>query len=242
MFIISPYLLFIPASISSVLNKFKSSLVMRTSIFTWLISLCLLLISTVVPAKDIRYVSDQLNIPMRSGTTTSHKILKFLDSGLPVSVLEVSDDETHLHVAMVDDETKTGWVEAALVMQEPSAREQLVAVNKKNKELRKQRTELKKQIAELKLKEAKLVEVQQMLVQLRKSAAKPILIAEENVALKKQIKEERSNNEQLVAENIFLSDKNIKQWFMIGAAVSIGSLLLGLLITRINWKKNDRWA
>jgi len=219
-----------------------SSFVMRTSVYTQLISLCLLLISTVVSAKDIRYVSDQLTIPMRSGTTTSHKILKFLDSGLPIVVLETSDDEAHLLVALTDDETKTGWVEASLVMKQPSAREQLSVVKKKNQDLRGRQIELEKQIAELKIKEAKLKEVQQTLAQLRKSAAKPILIAEENVALKKQLIAERANNEQLVAENIFLSDKNIKQWFMIGAAVSIGSLILGLLITRIRWKKRDRWA
>ena len=215
---------------------------MRRSIYIQLIGLCLLLLSTVVPAKDIRYVSDQLNIPMRSGTTTSHKILKFLDSGLPVTVLEVSDDEAHLFVSMVDDESKTGWVEATLLMKQPSARQQLLVVDKKNQDLRKQRSELKKQISELKLKAAKLVQVQRTLAQLRKSAAKPILIAEENAKLKQQLQEEQTRNKTLLAENTFLSDENIKQWFMIGAAVSIGSLLLGLLITRINWKKNDRWA
>jgi len=219
-----------------------SSFVMRTSVFSWLISLCLLLISTVVSAKDIRYVSDQLTIPMRSGTTMNHKILKFLDSGLPLVVLETSDDETHLLVALADDESKTGWVKAELVMKEPSAREQILVVKQKNQDLIDRQSELKKQIAELKIKESKLGEVQQILAQLRKSAAKPILIAEENVDLKKQLIEVRDRNEQLVAENVFLSDKNIKQWFMIGGAVSIGSLLLGLLITRINWKKNDRWA
>ena len=215
---------------------------MRKPIYIQLISLCLLLSSTVVSAKDIQYVSDQLTIPMRSGTTMNHKILKFLDSGLPVTVLETSDEGSHLLVALTDDETKTGWVEAALLMKQPSAREQILVVKKKNKDLLDRQVEFRKQIAELKQKETKLNEVQRVLAQLRKSAAKPILIAEENAALKSQLIEERSKNEQLVAENVFLSDKNIKQWFMIGAAVSIGSLLLGLLITRINWKKNDRWA
>ena len=219
-----------------------SFFVMRRSIYIQLISLCLLLSSTAVSAKDIQYVSDQLTIPMRSGTTMNHKILKFLDSGLSVTVLEKSDEGNHLLVALTDDETKTGWVEASLLMQQPSAREQILVTKKKNKDLLGRQVEFRKQIAELKLKETKLNEVQRVLAQLRKSAAKPILIAEENAALKTQLIEERSKNEQLVAENIFLSDENIKQWFMIGAAVSIGSLLLGLLITRINWKKNDRWA
>ena len=215
---------------------------MRTSISTRFVCLFLLLASCHVSAKDIRYVSDQLNIPMRTGTTTSHKILKFLDSGLPVTVLEVSDEGNHLLIALTSDETKTGWVEANLLMKQPSAREQILVIKKKSQDLKDQRTELKKQIVELKEKERKLYQVQQTLAHLRKSAAKPILIAEENAALKKQLGEEQAKNIGLVEENIILSDENIKQWFMIGAAVSIGSLLLGLLITRINWKKNDRWA
>jgi len=215
---------------------------MRIPNFIQMACSCLLLMTATVSAKDIRYVSDQLTIPMRSGTTMNHKILKFLDSGLPVKVLEVSDEGNHFLVALTDDESKTGWVEANLLMKEPSARERILVVKKKNQGLLDKQAELRKQIAELKLKEAKLSEVQRTLAQLRKSAAKPILIAEENVSLKKQLIDEQTKNEQLVAENVFLSDKNIKQWFMIGAAVSIGSLLLGLLITRINWKKNDRWA
>ena len=215
---------------------------MRRSTYIQLISLCLLLSSAVVSAKDIQYVSDQLTIPMRTGTTINHKILKFLDSGLPVNVLEVSDEGNHSLISLVDDETKTGWVETSLLMKQPSARDQIIVIKKKNQDLKDQRTELKKQIVELKEKERKLYQVQQTLAHLRKSAAKPILIAEENAALKKQLGEEQAKNVRLVEENIFLSDKNIKQWFMIGAAVSIGSLLLGLLITRINWKKNDRWA
>jgi len=195
-----------------------------------------------VSAKDIRYVSDQLTIPMRTGTTINHKILKFLDSGSPLIVLETSDDEEHLLVALADDETKTGWVKADLIMKEPSAREQILVIKQKNQDLLDRQAELKKQIAELKVKESKLGEVQKILAQLRRSAAKPILIAEENVVLKKQLAEEKNSNVVVVAETIFLSYKNIKQLFMVGAAVSIGSLILGLLITRINWKKNDRWA
>jgi len=215
---------------------------MRTSISTQLVCLCLLLASSVVSAKDIRYVSDQLTIPMRTGTTMNHKILKFLDSGLPVVVLDQSEDEKHLLIALAADESKTGWVEASLLMNAPSAREQIVAIKKKNQDLKNQHDELKQQIADLKKKELKLAEVQRTLAQLRKSAAKPILVAEENVELKKQLEAEQLRNKHLVAENVFLSDENIKQWFMIGAAVSIGSLIMGLLITRINWKKKDRWA
>ena len=43
-------------------------------------------------AETNRYVTDDLTIPMRSGTTTSHKILKFLKSGTKVVIKETTED------------------------------------------------------------------------------------------------------------------------------------------------------
>lgn len=78
------------------------------------------------------------------------------------------------------------------------------------------------------------------MLQLQESAAEPIRVAEENIQLKRQLAEEKVRNDTLEKENAFLADDSIKQWFVIGGAVSIGSLLLGLLITRINWRKEGQ--
>ncbi len=204
-------------------------------------------------AKDIRYVSDELTIPMRSGTTTNHKILKFLNSGMAVQVIEESPDKNYIKVELIEDTSKSGWVESRLLMIEPSAREQLVRVKEANQALKKQRSDLKNQLSESKQTSADLMKVQTQLEQriveletrlssLRSSAAEPIRLAEENMQLKQQLASEQQKNDELIEQNAFLADHNIKQWFMIGAAVSIGSLLLGLLITRINWRKRDSWG
>jgi SH3 domain protein len=47
----------------------------------------------------------------------------------------------------------------------------------------------------------------------------------------------------LAEENEHLTDASAKDWFILGASVSLGSLLFGLLITRINWKrKRHSWG
>ena len=122
--------------------------------------LSLLLSSGLLSAKDIQYVSDQLTIPMRSGTTTSHKILKFLNSGTALDVLEINAEKTHARVALLEDEDKSGWVETRLIMPEPSAREQLVAVKKKNQSLKDKRSELKKELNDLNAQNSNLQKVQ----------------------------------------------------------------------------------
>lgn len=215
---------------------------MQRSIYTRLLALCLVLFSLNAVARDVRYVSDDLTIPMRTGTTFNHKILKFLNSGMPVEVLETSDDGNHVRIALVEDPDNTGWVESKLLMEQPSAREQLQQVRKKNQSLLDQQAELREQIAALKKKENELAQVKSTLAQLRESAAEPIRVAEENARLQQALADVQADNEALRSENAFLADESLKQWFLIGAAVSIGSLLLGLLITRINWKKKNSWA
>ncbi len=208
---------------------------------------------SVVSAKDVRYVSDDLTIPMRTGTTTNHKILKFLSSGMPVEILEETPDRNYARIQLVEDETKSGWVETRLLMSQPSARVQLEELKKTNQIIRQKRDELRQQLkdsnatnqqlqqvqAEL---EQKIVNLEGTLNRLRSSAAEPIRLAEENQQLKQELADEQGKNATLIEQNAFLADQNIKQWFMIGAAVSIGSLILGLLITRINWKKRDSWG
>lgn len=226
---------------------------MQKHVYTRILFTCLLMISTQLFAKNIQYVSDELTIPMRSGPTTSHKILKFLTSGTMVDVLDVSDDKKHTRIVLIEDESKSGWVETRLLMSQPSAREQLIAANKSSQALKEKQATLKTELAELQKKNAELQDVQSQLenkyldlqntlAKLRTNAAEPIRIADENEQLKQQLHNEQNKNIDLVKNNAFLADQNIKQWFMIGAGVSIGSLILGLLITRIRWKRRDSWG
>ncbi len=218
-----------------------------------LLFICLLLSSSLIAAKNIQYVSDDLTIPMRSGITNAHKILKFLNSGVALEIIELTEDKKHALVMPVGDESKTGWVETSLLMPNKSARDQLVRAKKKMQVLKDQQAELKKQLAESQSQNAELQNVQSqlenkikslqnMLARLRKNASDPIRIADENEQLKQQLADAEAKAAELTEENIILGDENIKSWFLIGGAVSMGSLIFGIVLTRIRWKKNDRWA
>jgi len=204
-------------------------------------------------AKTIQYVSDDLTIPMRSGITTGHKILKFLNSGEGLVILEITEDQKHAYVSLLSDELKTGWVETSLLMPNKSAREQLVIEKNKNQSVKTKLKELKTQLAESRSQnnkleniqsqlETKIKQLQSTLVRLRKNASDPIRIADENEQLKQQLTDAETKTAELTEENIILGDENIKSWFLIGGAVSMGSLIFGIALTRIRWKKNDRWA
>lgn len=226
---------------------------MKKQLYIFILSIYGLLSVTTLSAATIQYVSDDLTIPMRSGTTNGHKILKFLNSGEALEIIEFTDDKKHALVVPVNDGSKTGWVETQLLMTNKSAREQLVRAKKKNQSSKAKQDEIKKQLNESQRHnneleniqtqlESKIKKLQNTLGSLRKNASDPIRIAEENEKLKQELMSAESKVDELTQENVILGDHNIKQWFMIGAAVSIGSLILGIMLTRIRWKKKESWG
>ncbi|MES0328467.1 MAG: TIGR04211 family SH3 domain-containing protein [Gammaproteobacteria bacterium] len=224
----------------------------RITQFLSLILMALSIISTSW-AESRQYVTDDLTIPMRTGITTGHKILKFLNSGTPVLIKKISEDGNYTQIMLEANNNKLGWVETKYLQDQPVARDRIISIDKniasirdKNKALKKDLSNLNQQHQDLNKEntqlESKIQNLLDTLSKLRESAAKPIEIAEENIQLKKDITEQKQVNEKLSNKISVLSDKNIKEWFLIGGGVSIGSLILGLLLTRISWKKKNQWG
>lgn len=207
---------------------------------------------TTIQAETKQYVTDDLTIPMRSGTTTSHKILKFLNSGTAVVIHETTEDGQHVRVSLAEDENKQGWVESKLLQNNPVARDRIISINRKIESIRDKNMALKKDLADLNQQYKELEQEKQQLEtnkrdllatlsRLRKSAANPIETAEENIRLQTSIADQKQVNDKLLRKVAILSDENIKDWFLIGGGVAIGSLIIGLLITRISWRRKDSW-
>ena len=61
--------------------------------------------------------------------------------------------------------------------------------------------------------------------------------------LQEDLSKAEANAEKLDKDNQQLRNNVAQQWFMIGGAVSLGSLIIGLILTRINWtRKRERWG
>lgn len=204
-----------------------------------------------VMSETINYVSDELTIPLRSGTSDKHRIFRFLASGTPLNVLEVSEDGNYSRVT--DPDGKEGWVKNSDLMTRRSARDRLVDANDKLAKSRASVKELKKTIAELQSESKKLSRqlessekhgrtLEGDIAYMKKVTANPMALANKNKSLEEQISTVTKLNVQLKNENKRLSDQSTKEWFILGAAVSLGSLLFGLLITRIRWQRKNSWG
>jgi SH3 domain protein len=198
------------------------------------------------------YVSDELSIPLRTGGSNQYRILKFLQSGAALNVLETDEASGYSRVETADG--KEGWVETAKLMQEKSARDRIIYINKKMEQIKASEGDLKKSIADLEgqrndLKQQnadlnrKYRALEDELEKLKKTAAEPIMISRQNRTLEHELAQERATSQALEQENLELKDRDIKDWFMIGAGVSLGSLFFGLIIPNFKWRrKRDSWG
>jgi SH3 domain protein len=198
------------------------------------------------------YVSDELTVPMRSGPSNAYRIIKFLKSGTPLTVIGASDDKEYVEVKIGED--KTGWIATKHIMDIPSGRDRLAAAKKKFANADKVITDLENEIKELKTEIRKLkneksslenerTNLSNSIEALKITAANPLALSKKNKELKKELEKAESKASMLDNENQRLRSNVTQEWFMIGGGVSIGSLILGLIITRINWRrKRDSWG
>lgn len=233
-------------------RKLVQKIMKKLSLSHSLVFLLMLLSQSLAWSANTLYVSDELTIPMRTGASNQHRILRFLQSGTALTVKDGTEENGYTLITTRDD--KEGWVETSKLMQNQSARDRIVILNRRMDRMKAREGDLKKNIAEL---EGQRNELQQQqadlkrkhraledeLAKLKKTAAEPILISRKNRTLEHELAQERATTQALEQENRELKERDIKEWFMIGAGVSIGSLFFGLIIPNFKWRrKRDSWG
>ena len=196
------------------------------------------------------YVSDRLEITMRSGKSTSHGITRMLRSGTPVEVLEVDAKTGYTKVRVAGG--KEGWVLSRFLMKGPAARERLAASEKKQAELELENRQMATAFNGLKEEKESLIQkgeslelesrkVGQELAEIRRTASSALALDNENKELKGRAIALERKLQALQQENEGLKDRTARDWFMVGAAVVLLGILVGLIIPRIRWRKKTTW-
>lgn len=222
---------------------------MSNTIKLFIIAASLLMLST--GYAETRYVTDQFEVTLRSGTSTSNSILTMLKSGQALTVIE---EDTDTKYTLVETENgKQGYVLSRFLDKEPSGRERfqrlmvtsekqgatIAALNKELSTLRQKKKEDESRIGQL---EIALSRTQKELSELQNATRDTIQVLEQNETLKARINELDVDILRLNRENSEYRDSTAMDWFIRGAAVSLIAFLLGILMTRIRWKKRDSWG
>lgn len=205
--------------------------------------------ASAVHAAEYQYVSDSLIITLRNGQGNSYQILKTLPTGTRLEVLETTE-EGYTRVRTSDG--TEGWVRSQYLMTEPTAAMQLEEATRKLNTLQEQHEKLRSTLSEVQAERARLAterdellkktdDAQSRLAHLNEVAARPIVLDKENRELQQKNVALEKELQILNQENQALKDRARREWFIAGAGVLFGGLLLGLFIPRIRWRKQSSW-
>ncbi len=202
-------------------------------------------------AAETRYVTDEFEITMRSGTSTANSIVRMLKSGEAVTLLE--EDLVSKYSLVVTSDDKQGYVLTRFLRDQPIARDQLASMQQ---DFARQQTRLAQQSEEIEQLNSVLTQEQSdnqalknalrasehELSSVRAAAENTLNILAQNEQLQDQVTQLRQRQEALVDENAELKDSTRLDWFVRGGAVSLVAFLVGILVTRIRWRKQDSWG
>jgi len=195
---------------------------------------------------DQRFVSDQFEVLLRTGPSGSHAIVRVLKSGTELKELERDTENGYSRVQTTAG--TEGWVLSRYLISEPVARVQIENLAKqvtntepKDKTTQGQLNFVKnefenahKRISEL---EREKQELEKRLNDIQNKAANVLTIDAENKQLHQQYNEAKAQLKTLQEQYSEVSNDNEREWFITGAMVLFGGLLLGLVIPKISWRK-----
>lgn len=205
---------------------------------------------TLTATAETRYVTEELEIDLRSGTSLQHRILRMIPSGTQLEILE--RDEATGYTKVRTSSGVEGWILSRYLINTPPSRVRLAETEKKLTELEIQSRERMAKLSQsdqeflktteelTRVKDENLM-LNKQLADIQRTASSALAIDAENKDLKNRLMQMEREQETLRQENVALHDRTGRDWFMIGAGVLILGIILGLILPRIRVRKRSSW-
>ena len=203
------------------------------------LALILIFLASSVNAETFVYITDQVDIPIRSEKSLGNTIIRLLPSGTKLSVLQITEDGW----TEVKYQDTIGWISSRYLSNNMSAREELKQANTvinenqllitkyetELKELNKQLLILNNENKELVIKSSKSEAEKTHIEQIYQDA---LMLEHENEKLiqeQLQLKTElqlAQNNSQIER------DTSQRNWFIVGALVLFFGVVIGFIMPK----------
>jgi SH3 domain protein len=210
-----------------------------------------LLMMSVAAAGQTRYISDNIPVTLRSGPSLENRILKNLPAGTRVELVRADETSGYSQVRVASDGTQ-GWILTRYLTDEPVARDRLAAAEKALADARVRVKDLESQVAsltdELTSTQARLeqsattnADVTGELEEIRRTAGNAMRLRDENESLKQRVAEAQQRVDRLTMQNTELASEGRQQWFLVGAGVLFGGIVIGLIAPNVKRKRRSSW-
>jgi len=195
---------------------------------------------------ETSYVTDQCSVPMRKGEGLKYKISRMLPSGTSLQVMGAASSTGYTRVST--PEGTVGFVATAELQTEPAARDRLAAMEAKLAELQQAPDALAGKLTALQSEHRELKtshehasrdrdRLEQELATLRSASANIVEVTNDRAELRKRVAELTRQAADLEQQNRDLSLQTTQRWFLIGAGVLGGGVLVGLLLPNLRFRR-----
>ncbi len=207
--------------------------------------------STVSQAARTVYVTDNLEILLRSGQGTEFKIIASIETGAPLTLIKTHKASGWNKVRTKDG--KTGWVLARFLTDTPVASVRLKAANDELQKLKQENERLSVELNNVKSSIDETISAKnkltserenlsQKLARIKHASENSMQILNERDQLQERVVNLERSSQKLKREKQALEDSSSQDWFLAGAAVLLCGVILGLILPRISWRrKSSSW-
>ncbi|WP_251978427.1 TIGR04211 family SH3 domain-containing protein [Salinicola avicenniae] len=188
------------------------------------------LFSLPAAAQEGHWVSDELPTYVRSGPTDGYRIVGTLTSGDPITVLQTQGDYTQVRGPDGD----AVWIQSQFVQQEPSAQDQLPALQEKVESLTSRLDGIDDEWNQ---------RVADMRQELESRQAQVDDLQATNNQLNQAYSEAEGKMREMQARLDTQEEDLLLRYFMYGGGVAGAGLILGLIVPHLprRRRKRDRW-
>ncbi len=216
-----------------------------------IVSILLVLFSAQALAQEAtRYISEELEVGVRTGKTLQNRIIRTARGGEQVTVVQQDNDGYSLVRFANGTE---GWILTRYLQSQPHSRDRLAEVEAELAEIRSGSDDQASRVAQL-LDERRVLEserdslqsrieiLETELTELRDVASRPQEIRAQNAQLREALLEAQNSADDFRRQVEVLRGDSQRKWFMTGALVTVGSLIFGILLTRLpRRRRRDEW-
>jgi SH3 domain protein len=185
------------------------------------------------------YVSDELTVPLRTGATNGHRILRMLPAGTRLEVHE--RNATAGYARVTTEGGAEGWVPLQYLKDQPIARDRLATATQEIERLNQTVAQLRERLqavqgvtADVEVSNSSLSSdvgrLQQELADVRRASASAIETATANQRLTELNARLRDELDLLIEERDRLAANSEQRWLMIGGGLVLLGLILGMFL------------
>lgn len=204
----------------------------------------------VAQAKTV-YVTDNLNLSLRSQDNNDSKVVKLLPSGTPLTVINENPTSGFSFVRLSNGQE--GYILTRNTIKEPPARDKIGDTNRSLRALESENERLKGELIVLRekltpgtsLEQALSDERDQLsreLAELKKTATNAMQIKNERDELQERVVNVERDFEQLKLENQALKDTSNQDWFLYGGLLALLGVILGFILPKLGWRRKNNWG